>query len=117
MNATDVLLSELLSLPDVEEVEGDMAGERSFRVRGREFLHVHGASLLHIGLTREQKAAAIAGGVARPHPYAPRSGLVELHLRFEEQLPAARRIAALARERAAAQAARFPAAGAETPAR
>src|SRR5262245_26349968 len=117
MNATDALLAELLSLPDVEEAEGDMAGERSVRVGGREFLHVHGASLLHIGLTREQKAVAIAAGVARQHPYAPRSGMVELSLRSEAQLPAARRLAALAHERAAALAARFPPAGAQTPAR
>jgi hypothetical protein len=109
MNATDVLLEELLALPDVEEAEGDMAGERSFQVNGREFLHVHGAALLHIGLTREQKAAAVAAGEARPHPYAPNSGAVELYLQSEGQLPAARRLAALAHERAAAMAKRFPA--------
>ena len=80
MSATDDLLDELRALPGVAEAPGDMAGERSFRVRGREFLHVHGTSLLHIGLTREQKAAAVARGDARPHPYAPRSGAVELHL-------------------------------------
>src|SRR6266542_4627990 len=109
MNTTDVLLRELLALPDVEEAVGDMVGERSFRVHGREFLHVHGTSLLHIGLTREQKAAAIAAGEARPHPYAPNSGAVELHLRTEDQLPVARRLAHLALERAAAMAKRFPA--------
>ena len=109
MNATQVLLEELLAQPEVEEAEGDMAGERSFRVHGREFLHVHGASLLHIGLTREQKAAAIASGEARPHPYAPNSGAVELRLTSEAQLPAARRLAALALERTAALAKRFPA--------
>jgi hypothetical protein len=103
------LLEELLARPDVEETEGDMVGERSLRVGGREFLHVHGASLLHISLTREQKAAAVASGEARVHPYAPRSGAVELHLRSEEQLPVARRLAALALERAAAVARRFPA--------
>lgn len=108
-NATRVLLEELLALPDVEEAEGDMMGERSYRVDGREFLHVHGAALLHISLTREQKATAIADGEARPHPYAPRSGAVELHLTSEEQLPAARRLAALALERTASMAKRFPA--------
>ena len=108
-NATQVLLDEVLAVPGVEEAEGDMAGERSFRVGGREFLHVHGSSLLHIGLTREQKAAAIAAGEARAHPYAPNSGAVELRLRSLDQLPAARRLAALALERTAAMAKRFPA--------
>ena len=109
MNAIDVLLAELLALPGVEEALGDMAGERSFRVNGREFLHVHGDALLHIGLTREQKAAAIAAGEARIHPYSPNSGAVELRLRSPAQLPAARRLAALALERTAAMATRFPA--------
>jgi hypothetical protein len=108
-DATRVLVEELLALPDVAETEGDMAGERSFRVNGREFLHVHGTGLLHIGLTREQKAAAIAAGEARVHPYAPKSGAVELHLASPQQLPAARRLSALAYERAAAVAKRFPA--------
>lgn len=109
MNPTQVLLDELLARPEVQEAEGDMAGERSFQVDGREFLHVHGSSLLHIGLTREQKAAAIAAGEARPHPYAPNSGAIELYLRSADQLPAARRLAALALERTAAMARRFPA--------
>ena len=109
MTPTETLLQELLALPDVEEAEGDMMGERSFRVGGREFMHLHGASLLHIGLTREQKAAALAAGDARAHPYAPNSGAVELHLRTADQLPTARRLATLALERAAALATRFPA--------
>ena len=109
VNAAEVLTEELLALPDVAEVEGDMVGERSFRVGGREFLHVHGTALLHIGLRREQKAAAIAAGEAHAHPYAPNSGAVELELRSPSQLPAARLLAALARERAAALARRFPA--------
>jgi hypothetical protein len=109
MSPTQVLLEELLARPEVVEAEGDMAGERSFRVHGREFLHVHGAALLHIGLTREQKAAAIAAGEARPHPYTPNSGAVEFRLRNHDQLPAARRLAALALERTAALAERFPA--------
>ena len=108
-NVTDLLLEELLAHPEVEETVGDMVGERSFRVGGREFLHVHGSSLLHIGLTREQKAAAIAAGEARTHPYAPNSGAVELHLKSEDRLSAARRLAQLAFERAAALAKRFPA--------
>lgn len=110
-NPTDELLAELLARPDVEEAVGDMVGERSFQVGGREFLHVHGTSVLHIGLTREQKAAALAAGEARAHPYAPRSGAVELHLRSPEELPAARRLVRLALERAAAVAERFPAPG------
>jgi hypothetical protein len=108
MSPIETLLQELLATPGVEETEGDMMGERSFRVGGREFMHLHGSSLLHIGLTREQKAAALAAGEARPHPYAPNSGAVELHLRTESQLPTARHLATLARERAATQAARFP---------
>jgi hypothetical protein len=109
VSPTNVLLRELLALPDVEEAVGDMVGERSFRVHGREFLHVHGTSLLHIGLTREQKAAALAAGEARPHPYAPNGGAVELHLKSDDQLTVARRLARLALERAAAMAKRFPA--------
>jgi hypothetical protein len=109
MHPAGTLLAELLARPDVEEAEGDMAGERSFRVEGREFLHVHGAALFHIGLSREQKAVALAAGEARTHPYAPHSGAVELHLTSPEQLPAALRLATLALERTAALARRFPA--------
>ena len=112
MTPTETLLQELLALPGVEEAEGDMMGERSFRIGGREFLHLHGASLLHIGLTREQKAEALAAGDAHPHPYAPNSGAVELHLRSPDQLPTARRLATLALERSSALAARFPSSGA-----
>jgi hypothetical protein len=108
-NATETLLSELLARPDVEEDVGDMAGERSFRVAGREFLHVHGRSVLHIHLTREEKAAALAAGEAHQHPYAPRSGMVELRLAADDQLPAARRLATLALARTAPQAERWPA--------
>ena len=108
MTPTETLLQELLALPGVEETEGDMMGERSFRINGREFMHLHGASLLHIGLTREQKAAALAAGEARPHPYAPNSGAIELHLRTPDQLPTARHLATLALERASALATRFP---------
>jgi hypothetical protein len=108
MTPTQSLIQELLAFPGVEETEGDMMGERSFRIGGREFMHLHGASLLHIGLTREQKAAALAAGEARPHPYAPNSGAVELHLRTPDQLPTARRLTALALERASALASRFP---------
>ncbi|HEU5318619.1 MAG TPA: luciferase family protein [Chloroflexota bacterium] len=110
-NPADVLLGELLAREEVEEAVGDMVGERSFRVGGREFLHVHGRAVLHIALTREQKAAALAAGEARVHPYSPRSGAVELHLRSEDQLPAARRLVQLALERAAATARRYPPAG------
>ena len=108
MSPIETLLQELLATPGVEETEGDMMGERSFRIGGREFMHLHGSSLLHIGLTREQKAASIAAGEARPHPYAPNSGAVELHLRSADQLPTARHLATLALERVSALAARFP---------
>src|SRR5687768_12112746 len=109
MIPTESLIQELLARPGVEETEGDMMGERSFRVGGREFMHLHGASLLHIGLTREQKAAAIEAGEARAHPYAPNSGAIELSLRSADQLPTARRLTTLALERASALAVRFPA--------
>ena len=115
MTPAETLVQELLALPDVEEAEGDMMGERSFRIGGREFMHLHGTSLLHIGLTREQKAAATTAGEARPHPYAPNSGAVELHLRTADQLPTARRLITLARERVSALAARFPARTASSP--
>jgi hypothetical protein len=101
------LLAELLAQPDVELGQGDMAGERSVRVKGREFLHVHGRSLLHIHLTRAEKEAALASGEAEPHPYAPRSGMVELNLISEDQLPAARRLARQAMVRVAALADRL----------
>jgi hypothetical protein len=107
--AAETLLSELLAHPGVEEDVGDMVGERSFRVAGREFLHVHGRSVLHVHLSREEKAAALAAGEAHQHPYAPRSGMVELRLNSDDQLPAARRLAALALARTAAQAQRWPA--------
>ena len=108
MTPTETLIQDLLSLPGVEETEGDMMGERSFRIGGREFMHLHGTSLLHIGLTREQKDAALAAGEARPHPYAPNSGAVELHLRTPDQLPIARRLTTQALERVSALATRFP---------
>jgi hypothetical protein len=66
---------------------------------------------LHLGLTREQKEAAIAAGEAHQHPYAPHSGAVELYLERADQLPTARRLAHLALDRAAAMATRFPAGG------
>ena len=110
MRPTEVLLEELLARPDVAETEGDMVGERSFQVQGREFLHLHGSSTLHIHLSREEKAAAIAAGEAREHPYAPRSGMVELRLTADDQLPAARRLVDLALARVAALAQRWPAA-------
>ncbi len=106
---TDVLLQELLARPGVIEAEGDMMGERSFQVEGREFLHLHGSSTLHIHLSREEKATAIAAGEAREHPYAPRSGLVELRLTAEDQLPTARRLVSLALTRVASLAERSPA--------
>lgn len=85
----DLFVQEITRCPDVLETEGDMFGERSFRVGGREFLHIHGNSTLHILLSREVKAEAIARGQARQHPYSPRSGMVECHLRREDQVPGA----------------------------
>jgi hypothetical protein len=85
----DLFVQEIARLPDIQETEGDRFGERSFRVGGREFLHIHGNSTLHILLAKEVKAEAIASGQAHQHPYAPRSGMVELHLREEDQLAGA----------------------------
>jgi len=82
----DLFVEGITRFPDVQETEGDMFGERSFRVGGREFLHVHGSSTLHILLPTEVKAEAMARGQANQHPYAPRSGMVEFHLLREDQL-------------------------------
>jgi hypothetical protein len=82
----DLFVQQITTLPDVQETEGDRFGERSFRVGGREFLHVHGSSTLHILLPPEVKAEAMAQGQARQHPYAPQSGMVEVYLRREDQL-------------------------------
>ncbi len=79
-------LKGIMALPGVAEGEGDMFGERSFQVGGREFLHVHGSSTLHILLGKEAKAKALAEGRAHQHPYAPRTGMVELRLKSEAQL-------------------------------
>jgi hypothetical protein len=85
----DLFVQEITRLPDVQETEGERFGERSFRVGGREFLHLHGSSTVHILLPPEVKAEAMAQGQAHQHPYAPRSGMVELYLRKEDQLPRA----------------------------
>ncbi|HEV2121779.1 MAG TPA: luciferase family protein [Chloroflexota bacterium] len=72
---------------------GETSGERLLQANSREFLHVHGTSLIHIYLTHEEKPAAITRGDARQHPFAPRRGLFELHLTSEAHLPTARRLA------------------------
>jgi hypothetical protein len=82
----DLFVQEITRFPDVHETEGDRFGERSFRVGGREFLHVHGSSTIHILLPRKAKTEAMAQGQAHQHPYAPRSGMVEFHLQREDQL-------------------------------
>ncbi len=82
----DLFVQEIKRFPDVQETEGDRFGERSFRVGGREFLHVHGSSTLHILLPTKVKAEIIARGQAHQHPYAPRTGMVEFQLRREDQL-------------------------------
>lgn len=92
-------------LPDVTETEGDLAGERSFRVGRREFLHVHGR-ILHIILPRGEKEEALASGRAEEHPFAPRSGYVQVRLRADDDVDGALALArvahahALARQRA-----------------
>jgi hypothetical protein len=109
MRPVEILIGELLAHPDVAEAAGDMMGERSFQVVGREFMHLHGSSTLHVHLSREEKEAAIAAGEARQHPYAPRSGMVELRLTSDEQLPDARRLVGLALTRVGNLAERWPA--------
>ncbi len=107
VSITDRFRAEILRLPKVQEAEGDMFGERSFRVGGREFLHIHGRSTLHILLPKEVKAEALAKGQAYQHPYAPRSGMVEVPLRSEEQLPNALVLAKTSYEFLARNAARM----------
>ncbi len=92
-NVMDVFVQAITKFHDVQETEGDMHGERSFKVGSQEFLHIHGNAKLHILLSREVKAEAIAGGQAHQHPYSPRSGMVELHLRNEDQLAGALEVA------------------------
>ncbi len=74
-----------MGFPGVQETEGDMFGERSFRIAGREFLHLHG-SAVHMVLPRDVKAKAMAEGRATEHPYAPGGGRVALYLRSGGQL-------------------------------
>jgi Luciferase len=88
-DVTDIFIEKIMWFPGVQETRGEMFGERSFRIDGREFLHVHGRSTLHLLLSMEAKSEAIARGLAHQHPYAPRSGMVELRLRREDQLGAA----------------------------
>ncbi len=107
VNVMEAFLGEVLKFPGVQEVEGDMFGERSLQVGGREFLHVHGRSTLHILLPKEVKADALAKGHAHQHPYAPRSGMVEAYLRSEEQLHNALTLARTAYEFLARNAARM----------
>ena len=83
----DLFVREIIRFPDIQETEGELYGERSFRVGGKEFLHIHGSATLHMLLSRGIKAEALAHGWAHQHPYAPRSGLVELRLRKEDELP------------------------------
>lgn len=96
--ATDQFLREMLSLPEVQIVEGDMSSERSLTVGGREFLHIHGNTTLHLLLPKDVKAEAIADGQAQQHPYAPKSGMIALYLKSGNQLPAALRLAKISYE-------------------
>lgn len=89
----DLFVQEISEFPDTKETEGDRFAERSFRVGGREFLHIHGSSTLHILLSTGVKAEAMASGQAQQHPFAPRSGMVELRLCKEDQLAGALRLA------------------------
>ncbi len=64
----DRFVEQLMKWPGVQEVTGDNLGERSLRVGGREFLHTHGDSTLHIQLTKDVKAEVLAKGQAEQHP-------------------------------------------------
>jgi hypothetical protein len=86
---TDLFIEQVMWFPGVRETESEAFNERSFRIEGRVFLRVHGNSRLHLLLSRKTKALAIARGLARQNPFAPRSGAVELSLRTEDQLGAA----------------------------
>jgi hypothetical protein len=92
-DVADLFVQEITRFPDVQETRGDMFGERSFRVGGREFLHIHEPSIVHMLLSKEAKAEAIARGLAHQHPYAPRSGMVELRLQKEDEPAAALELA------------------------
>lgn len=98
----EAFVEAVLAFPEVYETEGDIAGERSFRVGRREFLHVHGPAL-HIVLPREAKEEALAAGKAERHPVVPRSGYVQFRLRSEEDLDAAGALARIAYEHAVAR--------------
>ena len=86
---TDLFIEQIMWFPGVQETQGEMFGERSFRIEGREFLHIHGRSTVHVLVSMEAKSEGMARGLAHQHPYAPRSGMVELRLRKEDQLRAA----------------------------
>ncbi len=94
----DLFLEEMLRLPGVHVEKGDMYNERSLTVGGREFLHIHGNSMLHILLPKDVKAEALARGQAQQHPYAPGSGMIAFHLKSESQLPEALRLAKISFE-------------------
>ncbi len=99
----DRFVEQLMKWPGVQEVTGDNLGERSLRVGGREFLHIHGDSTLHIQLTKEVKAEVLAKGQAEQHPYAPRGGMVAYYLRCDAQLAEALQLSKIALGHAASR--------------
>lgn len=94
----DLFLQEMLLLPDVRLVEGDMFNERSLTIGGREFLHIHGNSTLHILLPKNVKVEELAKGRVQQHPYAPGSGMIAFYLKSETQLLEALRLAKISFE-------------------
>lgn len=86
---TELLIEQVMWFPGVQETEGQAFDERSFRIEGMEFLHVHENSTVHLMLAKKAKALAIARGLARKNRLAPQSGMVELSLRQEHQFGAA----------------------------
>jgi hypothetical protein len=55
----DLFVQEIARLPDIQETEGDRFGERSFRVGGREFLHIHGNCAI-VPVTPDRFATRVA---------------------------------------------------------
>ena len=78
-----------MRLPGVGETQGEILCEGSFRIEDSELLHIHGGSTVHLLFGIAAKSEAFARGLAHQHPFAPRSGTVELRLRNEDQLGAA----------------------------
>lgn len=98
----EALVKEVIRFPGAYETEGDMVGERSFRVGRREFLHVHGR-VLHLILPKAEKEGALSSGRAEQHPIVPRSGYVQVRISSESDLEGALALAKRAYDHAASK--------------